>query len=379
MISHSDPKPWWHSIAPTTWRDALYRWRTSLISDPLWQDRFARLPVISRWARRDGEQIFDLMMGFIHSQILMTLVRLEVFDMLRTRPHTIGEIASQSKLEPDTAELLCRAAVAMDLFTQHGDRYGLSRKGAVILGGPGLRQLIAHHDILYRDMGDPVAFFQRKTETELSQFWPYVFETQAKSDGSAATQTQDYSELMRASLHMVATDTLEHAPRIAPKKWLDVGGGSGGFARRVAQHYPQTRVAVFDLPHTQSIEEPFVRFEGSFKSDPLPQNYDMISLIRILYDHTDDTVRNLLQKCYHALPDGGQILISEPMLGAKSPTRPGDVYFATYTFAMQTGKTRSPHQVTDILHEIGYNNIRTLPSKRPFITSVIRAEKNKLR
>ena len=35
--------------------------------------------------------------------------------------------------------------------------------------------MIAHHDVLYRDLADPVAFFRGETDTELARFWPYVF------------------------------------------------------------------------------------------------------------------------------------------------------------------------------------------------------------
>jgi demethylspheroidene O-methyltransferase len=48
------------------------------------------------------------------------------------------------------------------------------------------------------------------------------------------------------------------------------------------------------------------------------------------------------------LSKGGRLIVSEPMLGPDQPTLWGDVYFAIYTLAMSTGKTRSPEQISNL-------------------------------
>jgi len=67
--------------------------------------------------------------------------------------------------------------------------------------------------------------------------------------------------------------------------------------------------------------------------------------------------------------------VSEPMLGADRPTLWGDVYFAMYTLAMSTGKTRSPDQVSGFIKDAGFSNVTIHKSERPFITTVIEAQK----
>ncbi|MEL6521470.1 MAG: methyltransferase, partial [Pseudomonadota bacterium] len=114
---------------------------------------------------------------------------------------------------------------------------------------------------------------------------------------------------------------------------------------------------------------------GSFRSDPLPEGPDMISLVRVLYDHADDTVRGLLAAVYKALPPGGRIVISEPMRGSSGPERPGDTYFAFYCMAMQTGRARSPQEIGELLGQAGFESIHHIPTHRPFVTSVITAER----
>ena len=114
---------------------------------------------------------------------------------------------------------------------------------------------------------------------------------------------------------------------------------------------------------------------GSFFDDDLPKGFDIISLIRVLYDHSDETVKQLLTKVYTALPKNGRLSVSEPMLGHRNPNRFGDTYFAIYTMAMNTGKTRSPSEICDILKQVGFSQIKINASPRPFVTTVIEAFK----
>ena len=83
----------------------------------------------------------------------------------------------------------------------------------------------------------------------------------------------------------------------------------------------------------------------------------------------------LLKKTYEALPVGGQLIISEPMAGGAAPTRPGDVYFAFYTLAMNTGKARSVAQISALCKEAGFVDIKAPKAPRPFITSAVTARK----
>lgn len=337
------------------------------------QTRMAKWPLISRLARREGEEIFDLVMGFINSQVLFTLVKCGILESLRSGPKSIDQLAKGAEIPRARCEVLCRAGVALGLLKTLKNDMALTRKGAVLVGVPGLVELIEHHAILYRDLQDPVAFFKGQSVTELAQFWPYVF---GQPQDEAPDVIERYSQLMSASLGLVAQDTLETVKIGAAQSWVDIGGGSGGFITQVTHKYPELRPAVFDLPHTQGGSEHFERFEGSFLTDPLPKGFDVMSFIRVLYDHSDETVFKLLTKAYNALPKNGQIIISEPMSGGETPNKSGDVYFSIYTLAMETGKARSQVQIADLLKKIGFKDIQPIRAKRPFVTSIVTAKRN---
>ena len=74
-----------------------------------------------------------------------------------------------------------------------------------------------------------------------------------------------------------------------------------------------------------------------------------------------------------ALPPRGRILVSEPMSGGARPDRATDVYFAVYTLAMRTGRTRSAAEIAQHLRAAGFCAIAPARSLRPYVTSVIEA------
>jgi hypothetical protein len=115
---------------------------------------------------------------------------------------------------------------------------------------------------------------------------------------------------------------------------------------------------------------------GSFRDDPLPRGADAISLIRVLYDHDDSTVAALLRAVHAALPSGGCLIVSEPMSGGAQPDPVTDVYFAFYTLAMQTGRTRSAAEIAALLAAEGFQNINVHKGFRPYVTSVITATRD---
>lgn len=364
-------------------KDRFYAWRTALIGSRAFQQRAARLPIAATVARKDGEALFDLVAGFAHSQILMALVQLELPDHLHVQPRTLTDLATRTGIPEPRMKVLAQGAAALGLMTLQKDgRYSLGRLGAALPGIPGLQQMIRHHDVLYRDLSDPVAFFKDGSDTELADFWPYVFGASGDVDPQVAAT---YSELMADSQTLVAEEALAHVDLSKAKMLLDVGGGTGVFLSAAGHAYPNLNLHLFDLPAV--IDPATARFEreglssradttgGSFRTDPLPNCADMISLVRVLYDHADETVAMLLAKAYAALPSGGRIIVAEPMSGGDTPNRPGDAYFGLYCMAMRTGKARSAAEISTHLSKAGFQDVRIVKTSRPFVTGMVCATK----
>jgi demethylspheroidene O-methyltransferase len=110
---------------------------------------------------------------------------------------------------------------------------------------------------------------------------------------------------------------------------------------------------------------------GSFRENDLPKGADAISLIRVLFDHEDEVVADLLRKSCEALPAGGRLIISEPMSGGARPDLAGDVYFSFYTMAMGTGRVRSGKRIAEMCEASGFTRVKLPNAFRPYVTSTL--------
>ena len=348
------------------------------IASPSFQSWAAAFPLTRRVARKDAEQLFDLVSGFAYSQVLQAVVELGLLRFLQNGPRSIGDIARATELSSEKAVILCQAASALGLISRRGeDEYRIARLGAAALGVPGLEEMIRHHSVFYRDLTDPVALLRGETSPELAEFWPYVRGETARDVSEDVAGT--YSDLMAQSQGLVAEETLKSVDLGSVTRLMDVGGGTGAFLRAVRAKYAQLDLTLFDLPSVvaQVPRENAARLdvEGGSFHEALPEGADAISLIRVLYDHSDETVTALLARVFEALPVGGMLLISEPMSGGAKPTRAGDVYFALYTMAMTTGRARSADQIAHMVANAGFGEIKKIRSDRPFLTSCLTARK----
>jgi demethylspheroidene O-methyltransferase len=280
-------------------------------------------------------------------------------------------------------ERLLRAAVALQLLEpRSAGRIGLGPLGAAALGQPGVLAMIEHHALLYGDLADPLPLLRgQQPERALSAYWAYA--EGAAPAALTAAQVAPYSALMSASQHFVAGEILAAYRFDRHRRMLDVGGGEGTFAISVAGVAPALELRVFDLPAVAEratarlaaagLSARAAAIGGSFVDDPLPTGADLITLVRVAYDHDDARVLALLRKIHAVLPPGGTLLIAEPMRSDDGDDPMADAYFGFYLLAMGRGRARSFAEFSALLRAAGFDRIDRLRSRAPLLTGVITA------
>jgi len=361
--------------------DRILAWRDSTVASAGFQKWAARFPLTRPIARRRSRALFDLMAGFVYSQVLHACVELDLFGLLAHEPLTIEQIAKHVDLPEDALERLVRAAIALKLLEPRARaRVGLGTLGTPLANNEGLRALVDHHALLYEDLRDPVELLRRHSETDtaLGRYYPYATE----GSTPVAQEVASYSALMSVTAEPLIAEVLDAYSFSGHRRVMDVGGGEGRFARALSHRWPQLEVSMFDLPSvaeraTQEntrLQSSVVVLGGDFRQDALPGGRDVITLVRILLDHGDATVLDLLKKVRHALAPNGKLLIAEPMAGARGAGTVGDAYFAFYLLAMGNGRARRQSELESLCLQAGFRRCRALGTRYPVSTGILVAE-----
>lgn len=362
---------------PNTWRMRWAARRNAVLGNAGFQRWMAILPFTRRIARARAQQLFDLLAGFTYTQTLLATVESGVLELLARGPADGDAIAATSGLSKDAALRLIRAAAAIDIAQEVAPGWWmLGQQGAALQGNHGALAMIRHHKLLYADLADPLALLRddRHAQTTLSRFWSYA-------GSSNQAEAHAYSELMAVSQHLVAEQLLPAYDFSQHISLLDVGGGHGAFLGAVAQRYPDLRLGLFDLPQVASaaLGQPHLAphkarvalHPGDFFAEPIPAQYDLITLIRILHDHDDAPAQQLLANIRAALAPGARLLIAEPMAETPGAKAMGDAYFGLYLWAMRSGRPRSAKEIGAMLDRAGFARWTKVAVKLPLITSAI--------
>ena len=377
------PAPAIAAAPPLTLHDRLLGVRDSILANPGFQ-RFAGTFALTRpIARKRAGALFDLCAGFVYSQILLTCVRLKMFDQLSGGPRSPGELSSRLSLSVDSTVLLLDAAVSLNLVQRRSaGRYGLGPLGAALMGNPGVVAMIEHHAMLYGDLRDPVALLRGEAGAgQLAGYWPYA--GHGKPEHLSREAIAPYTALMAASQPMIAQQVLSAYSFRRHRCLLDIGGGDGSFIADVAAQTPKLRCVLFDLPavadkaserfRAVGLSSRAVAIGGSFLTNRLPDGADIVSLVRVIHDHDDASVMTLLRAIHRALPGNGTLLIAEPISGVRGAEPIGDAYFAFYLLAMGSGRPRTFARLREMLTEAGFADVALRPAAIPMLASVITA------
>ena len=368
------------------WRQRWFAQRDRWLASPRFREFASRFVATRPLARQHASELFDLVAGFVYTQWLLACVELKLFDRLAAEPMHADRLGAESRLPTASAQRLLEAAAALGLAQARGHDaegralYGLGPLGATMVGNEALTAMVEHHRALYADLADPLALLREgRGSGAVAGYWAY-----AAGDAPAALDSQrtaPYSALMSATQPLVAGQVLDAYPIGRHRRLLDLGGGEGVFAAEALARAPGLQAVVFDLPRVaDAARARFARLGlaqraqavgGDFHRDTLPEGADVVSLVRVIYDHDDATAQAILRAARRALPAGGTLLLAEPMAGAAGAQRMGAAYFGMYLLAMGGGRSRSAAQLGAMLRDAGFDQVRERPTALPLQAGLI--------
>lgn len=371
------------AAATLSFTDRLLALRDRLYASAAFHRAASSFPLTRPFARRRTREVFDLVAGFVYSQVLSACVKLDLFRKLSQGPMTLTQLALHCQMSNEATDRLLAAAISLRLIESRGTdgrgqaRYGLGVLGAPLVENEGVLAMIRHHDTLYSDLADPVALLRGQGPAPaLSGFYPYTADDAPSHAGELAPDhVGNYSQLMAASQPLVAAEILDAYSFDRHHRLLDVGGGEGRFLCSVGARAPHLQLTLFDLPAvaeraksrfaTAGLAQRAQAIGGNFLSDPLPTGFDIVSLVRVIHDHDEQRALTILRAIHAALPPGGTLLLAEPMAGTPGAEAMGDAYFGFYLLAMGRGRARTAAQLSALLTQAGFSAIRAVPTRIP--------------
>ena len=352
------------------------------VATPRFRRFAAAVPLLRPVARHRSRVLLDMMAGFVYTQVLLACTRLDLPNKLLGRTLDLETLAAETGMPKEALRRLLRAAASLDIVKEkRGEAYALGAVGRDLANNDAALSMIEHHVALYADLRDPLALLRGEIDqTAMNAVWPYVNDPA----GFGQETAEHYSTIMSRSQEGVAEEILDDYSVRGCRHIRDIGGGDGTFLSAVAARADvKTKLSLFDLPPvakmaaerlgTRGLGQRINAVGGSFKTDALPSGADLITLVRVLFDHPDETVIPLLKVIRDAVSEDGALLIAEPMARDSAADRIPDAYFSFYLLAMGEGRIRSVERHTELLHNTGFSRVRRVSSRMPHIVSLIEA------
>ena len=268
------------------------------------------------------DRILQLGWGFWGSKALLSAVELGVFTELATAPLDAEELRVRLGLHPRGARDFFDALVALGMLERTDGRYRntsdagrfLDRARPSYLGGL-FEMANAGLYPAWGNLTDALRTGQPQTPQAGGSFFAALY--------------ADPVRLRRFLLGMTGASLSAAGPIVRTFPWdryrtfLDVGTAQGCLPVELARAHPHLRGSGLDVPAVRPIFEEYVaafglserlRFQAAdFFEDPLPAA-DVLVMGQILQDWDLERNRLLLAKAYAALPEGGALIIYEPMI-----------------------------------------------------------------
>lgn len=271
------------------------------------------------------ERIMQLGFGFWGAKTLLSAVELGLFSELAKEPLDADMLRARLRLHPHGARDFFDALVALGMLERTNRRYHNTPETDLFLDSRKPSYLGGLFEMLNARM---YGFWGSLTEA-LCTGQP---QNEAKTGGNFFRELYDNPDAgpLRQFMQGMSGANRVVAPLIARQfEWdryqtfLDVGTAQGNLPVQLALTHPHLKGTGLDVPAVRPIFEEYVasfglanrlRFHAvDFFADPLP-SADVLVMGMILEDWDLEQKRTLLAKAYSALPEGGALIIYEPMI-----------------------------------------------------------------
>jgi len=302
------------------------------------------------------DRLDSLARGYRQSQVLLTAVRLGLFEKLAREERTAEALAAALGADGRGTRILADALTALEVLEKQGGRYRLSAEAREFLlaRSPRSRRALLLH------------------EARLSESWARLDDAVRRGEpvpdeavdprlrGDAAAFAAAMADIGRQMAERVAAAlTLAGGERV-----LDVGGGPGVYAVAFARSAPGVTVEVLDREETVALARRTAEDAGLAESvtaragDALEADlggpFDVVFLSNFVHIYSAERNRELVARCAAALVPGGRLAVKDFLL-EPDRTRPvaGALFAVNMLINTETGDAYTAEEVAGWMHAAG--------------------------
>jgi O-methyltransferase/methyltransferase family protein len=331
---------------------------------------------ISTDSQANGQELRDLLMGFVVSRALQVAAELELADALADGPKDCAYLAETLRVQPAMIFRLLRALASRGVFEERPDgRFAntaisdcLRRNAPKSLHGLAL---------MYGDapMWRAWEALLHSLRTGEPAFWhvhgvrPWDF--LAAHEASAR----------RFDDAMLSSSGIVNEAIVAAYDWkglgtlVDVAGGAGGTIAALLEATPTLTGVLFDLPHViERAREYLIQrgvaarcktVAGSF-FDAVPAGADAYFMKHIIHDWSDQDCLRILSNCRAAMGDHARLIICERVIPTGNEPHYGKLVDLVMLVMTQGGRERTETEYRELLRAAGFRLARIVATQSEF-------------
>jgi acetylserotonin N-methyltransferase len=311
---------------------------------------------------RDGIYAADL--------LIAAIVELDFFNRTSHRSWTFEEIVSEFQIAARPADVLLTLLCAMKLVDKDRESYRIRQEAEVFLSQNSRWDLGPYFASLkLRPQVQQILHVLRTDE-------PAAWEnTNANPDWATAMTDEAFARRFTAAMNgrgewfgpgLARALRLDHAASL-----LDVGAGSGVYARILREHYPHVKMAVLEKSPVDRVARCYLEstdvgrnitvLRGDMFED-IPKGYGVHLFSNVLHDWSSSRVRELLARSRQSLGKGGQIAVHDAFID-RNKCGPLDVAeYSVLLMMLSQGQCYSIGDMEGYLLDAGFHSVDYRPT-----------------
>ena len=291
------------------------------------------------------------------------LVWLDLFTVLDRNPSDLPTLCGTLEIQPRPTDVLLTLLQAMGLIERRGSVFHITPTAREHLV-PGSPWYLGPY---YASMKDrPVTLdYVKVLRTGKPSNWASLKDQKAWAQ---AMEEDGFAKQFTAAMDcrgLYLGSALSRVVDLSGRKLiLDVAGGSGIYACCLTSAFAGLRGLVFEKPPVDRIARQAIAdrgctgrvdvVAGDMFREEWPTHADTHLISNVLHDWDIDQVKDILQRSYRALPQGGWLLVHDMHINADKTGPLAAAQYSALLMSITEGKCYSETEMAEMLRDIGF-------------------------